>query len=511
MKYFSKNTSQEWILLPQKITWIEDICLWEMGLSVPKGFYFSSQQELSSFELDILYRTYVKSDLYIVRSAWKNEDGKVLSYAGVFISKIWNFTWKALYADIQAVRENLVEIWDENTNYIIVQEYIVWEFSGVFFSHTLWWGSYLEYVVWENEILTSWAIHPSTITFLHNGQIDLHNISFQSKIQINWKISAYNSYAKVPIIDLQKVLSLLIWYKNSSSQYIDIEWTYSKGTLYILQIRPITRLFPIKSNENNWFLSEKWRYFLNACAVILHFFKKLGFHENEIVFDYWGWLLSYALHSGYESILDTILQEKIYILIPEESQWIKKYFYSEEHMYAFVNKDLSNIFTKLICDTGYTFIIAELPRSPQLFIVSDPSSGAQILWSIKSYNTLIEEKNLQPDIVDLWKQTRYTFLFKEMIWSNPAKRYTVTKFTHRESPKKSVYPYAFIWFDIHKYYTFPHISLLLLERSSRLAHGAILAREIGVPCIYGIPWLVLWLSEWDIIEIDFEANAVFKI
>jgi rifampicin phosphotransferase len=55
---------------------------------------------------------------------------------------------------------------------------------------------------------------------------------------------------------------------------------------------------------------------------------------------------------------------------------------------------------------------------------------------------------------------------------------------------------------------FPSISGILVERGSLLSHAAIVSREMGIPCIVGIPGLTAKLKPGDFIEMDGEKGIV---
>ncbi len=57
---------------------------------------------------------------------------------------------------------------------------------------------------------------------------------------------------------------------------------------------------------------------------------------------------------------------------------------------------------------------------------------------------------------------------------------------------------------------FPMASALLVERGSLLSHSAIVAREMGLPAVVGIPGLCSWLHTGDVVELD-GARGVVRI
>ena len=58
---------------------------------------------------------------------------------------------------------------------------------------------------------------------------------------------------------------------------------------------------------------------------------------------------------------------------------------------------------------------------------------------------------------------------------------------------------------------FPAASGLLVERGSLLSHSAIVARELGLPAVVGIPGLTTWLHDGDLVEFDGSTGRVRRI
>jgi rifampicin phosphotransferase len=58
---------------------------------------------------------------------------------------------------------------------------------------------------------------------------------------------------------------------------------------------------------------------------------------------------------------------------------------------------------------------------------------------------------------------------------------------------------------------FPAASGLLVERGSLLSHSAIVARELGLPAVVGIPGLTTWLKDGDLVEFDGGTGQVRRL
>jgi len=58
---------------------------------------------------------------------------------------------------------------------------------------------------------------------------------------------------------------------------------------------------------------------------------------------------------------------------------------------------------------------------------------------------------------------------------------------------------------------FPAASAVLVERGSLLSHAAIVARELGLPAVVGVPGLTTWLADGEPIELDGAAGVVRRL
>lgn len=57
---------------------------------------------------------------------------------------------------------------------------------------------------------------------------------------------------------------------------------------------------------------------------------------------------------------------------------------------------------------------------------------------------------------------------------------------------------------------FTNASAIVVERGSLLSHSAIVARELGIPCVVGLERATEWISSGEIIEVDGKAGSVRK-
>ena len=51
----------------------------------------------------------------------------------------------------------------------------------------------------------------------------------------------------------------------------------------------------------------------------------------------------------------------------------------------------------------------------------------------------------------------------------------------------------------------------MVERGSLLSHSAIVARELGIPCVVGLKGAMDWIKTGDRIEVDGAAGTVRKV
>ena len=58
---------------------------------------------------------------------------------------------------------------------------------------------------------------------------------------------------------------------------------------------------------------------------------------------------------------------------------------------------------------------------------------------------------------------------------------------------------------------FPLVDGLLVQRGSLLSHSAIVARELGIPCVVGIPGLLETLRDGEVVELDGASGTVTRV
>jgi pyruvate,water dikinase len=58
---------------------------------------------------------------------------------------------------------------------------------------------------------------------------------------------------------------------------------------------------------------------------------------------------------------------------------------------------------------------------------------------------------------------------------------------------------------------FPAVAGLLVQRGSLLSHSAIVAREMALPCVVGIPGLLQTLADGEVVEMDGTTGVVRRV
>lgn len=221
--------------------------------NIPKWFIISDFS-FNNKELNNFYFKNINSDFYICRSSMNNEDSKKISYAGLFESIEWKYTDNNLVLDIKEVFDSLNNnfldeyeekiLWEKINNRemnVLVQEFIVWDISWVYFSNYNW-SRLIEYVKWCNQFLVDGFVNSNKIVLDFNYNIFKHIKTNQYKyIWENLDIFIYNKenncLNESMMIFLIKELKRL---REFFDFEIDVEWTIKDGKLFILQVRPIT-------------------------------------------------------------------------------------------------------------------------------------------------------------------------------------------------------------------------------------------------------------------------------
>lgn len=234
---------------------IKNILKIQNDFNIPKWFIITDKYDINE-RLFREYKENINSKFYICRSSMNNEDSKELSYAWLFESIEWKYSEKLLLKDIQyvfdSINNNFLDeyeqkiIWKKIFNRkmnVLVQEFIVWEVSWVYFSDYKW-NRLLEYIKWCNQFLVEWIVKSNSITLDKMYNIKKHSINKQYKyIWENLDVFIYNK--KNNCLEDNTLNSLILELKKLKKFFnfeIDVEWTIVKWVIYILQVRPITNI-----------------------------------------------------------------------------------------------------------------------------------------------------------------------------------------------------------------------------------------------------------------------------
>lgn len=493
--------------LPWKI---QKLILLREQFSIPDTIYFPKSALANLSDIIKNYEKYIGSDMFIVRSAHQDEDGITQSYAGMYHSIPGYYTPENL-------EKALLSVWATlgGEDFLFVQTYIQADISWIFFSDIWAWNKLIECIAWGNSLLTQWSELWSSILL----DSDFHPIErtfrFQKTIQVGpTQVQEYRSYfslsqdREVYIRDTLKELQTI------ESWPSDIEWCISWGNFYILQIRPITASFS-QSEQKMALLhkNEMLETFMNSLKDVKHLFEILWFSSEDIIFDLGGGLLCSGIFSDQkwqETTLWMIQAEKLYILLRETSWVFHTVFYeNERHELRFQGSNLAEKWNKLLMALPYHITIARLPEEEHLSIFWYAwFGGILLLKSRLSFARLLSIKNTSEWIAskELTNTIEYEFA-SNLAYINDTEVFRVTKDIREADGGANVY----VGFDIAGYDIHPNIALILLERRSQLSHGAILARELKIPCIYGVAGITKKLRAWQFLRIQKTENLIIII
>lgn len=317
-----------------------------MTITSSDYIYFQREGYLPSSTLNDL-KSFLKkssSQFFAVRSSATSEDGEDESYAGMLdtflyvkekdiINKIYE-CFQSLNNERLIAYQELKNI-DPTTNLmaVVIQEMIPSEFSGVLFTRSPDLDDalvYLELGIGLGEGVVSGQVDIDRYYIDRNFKIISahinekenclnYNSTTSSIEEINFKEKKRDTLAEESLINLTK-LALKI--EQHFGYPCDIEWTYSKGNLYILQARPITTKYEKLDLYIDTNLSESYpghiapisADFVNSVYDIVHLelAQYIGFSKERIdslrpyfktMTNYIGGHMYYKLESYYNILL----------------------------------------------------------------------------------------------------------------------------------------------------------------------------------------------------------------
>ncbi len=215
--------------------------LTKMGLPVPEGYVITSEAFDGGIvpdaqrELELLISTLSDKITYAVRSSALCEDGDNASFAGAYEtvtdvkrSDILSAVEKVIAsADSLRVKKYAESSGEDSCGIaVVIQRFVKPEFAGVVFTSNPVSSSAAEmsgnYVKGEGEALVS-------------GEKNAEEFSFNAMKFSYTGNKEFERYAKKLFKFCEKI-------RNGYGRPMDIEWAVSRGTVYILQARPITTL-----------------------------------------------------------------------------------------------------------------------------------------------------------------------------------------------------------------------------------------------------------------------------
>lgn len=215
--------------------------LTKMGLPVPEGYVITSEAFDGGIvpdaqrELELLISTLSDKHTYAVRSSALCEDGDNASFAGAYEtvtdvkrSDILSAVEKVIAsADSLRVKKYAESSGEDSCGIaVVIQRFVKPEFAGVVFTSNPVSSSAAEmsgnYVKGEGEALVS-------------GEKNAEEFSFNAMKFSYTGNKEFERYAKKLFKFCEKI-------RNGYGRPMDIEWAVSRGTVYILQARPITTL-----------------------------------------------------------------------------------------------------------------------------------------------------------------------------------------------------------------------------------------------------------------------------
>lgn len=214
-----KNPESYW----WKITGI--LWLFSHQYIIPNGIILPNpEKSFISNQWDKLWET-LRFPL-ILRSSINCEDSQKASFAWVFHSEVVyskNNIDGAVQNIVDSSKSEVAQMYAEKMGskieavHILVQEFIEWELSWVFFSNLFDRGPIVEYVIWPCSDLVE-------------GKVNANRL---------WKSELWAEHHTFPVI-LGELFQQAEAIQEEYGMEVDIEWTIMQNKIYFLQIRPIS-------------------------------------------------------------------------------------------------------------------------------------------------------------------------------------------------------------------------------------------------------------------------------
>jgi len=281
-EYVSRTGLRERILLElnrkafRDMRWEE---IWDCATRIRNMFLRKPIPEEISAELKQAIRTIFEDNAVVVRSSSPEEDAAATSFAGLHESYV-NIrgsdailehilkVWASLWSDAALLyRQEIGLDVKKSAMAVVIQEIVAGDKSGVAFSKSPNDASQgvVESVYGLNQGLVDGAVEPDR-WILDRRQKTI--ISHTPAERRHWVVTAASGVqlealpaelTKLPPLadtEARRVFELSLAAENYFKSPQDVEWTFCKQDLIVLQSRPITTLSTQKSDDNRgWYLS----------------------------------------------------------------------------------------------------------------------------------------------------------------------------------------------------------------------------------------------------------------
>lgn len=253
--------------------------IWDASLRIRNMFLKTPIPSEINEELRASLNSYFADKPVVVRSSAPGEDSARASFAGLHDSYVniqgtdsilehIRRVWSSLWSDAALLyRRELGLNIEKSTMAVVVQEIVVGEYSGVYFSKNPNDDSQamIEAVYGLNQGLVDGTVEPDRWSLdRENGLIISHTAATRSMHMVpspeGVKLEPLLAEQRqIPPLKKNQLISIFEIAQKAEKYFRvpqDIEWTFRQGNLYILQARPITTLSSGEFEDKRpWYLS----------------------------------------------------------------------------------------------------------------------------------------------------------------------------------------------------------------------------------------------------------------
>jgi phosphoenolpyruvate synthase/pyruvate phosphate dikinase len=282
LEYVSRTGLRERILLElnrkafKDMRWEE---IWDCATRIRNMFLRKPIPKEISGELKEAIRTAFEDKAVVVRSSSPEEDAAASSFAGLHESYV-NIrgtddilehilkVWASLWSDAALLyRQEIGLDVKKSAMAVVIQEIVAGDKSGVAFSKNPNDASQgvIESVYGLNQGLVDGAVEPDrwildrrekTIISHTSAERKHWIVTAESGVQLEALPAQLTNLPPLDAAEIRHVFELALAAENYFKSPQDVEWTFRKRDLIVLQSRPITTLSTQKSDDNrSWYLS----------------------------------------------------------------------------------------------------------------------------------------------------------------------------------------------------------------------------------------------------------------